>query len=57
MTAAKAAAPHASKSAVLDAALQVIRTKGYTATTLDDICATAGVTKAASSTISLARKT
>jgi TetR/AcrR family transcriptional repressor of nem operon len=39
------AAPHASKSAVLDAALQVIRTKGYTATTLDDICAVAGVTK------------
>ncbi len=39
------APPHASKSAVLDAALQVIRTKGYTATTLDDICAVAGVTK------------
>jgi len=39
------AAPHASKSAVLDAALQVIRAKGYTATTVDDICAVAGVTK------------
>jgi TetR/AcrR family transcriptional repressor of nem operon len=38
-------APHASKSAVLDAALQVIRAKGYAATTLDDICAAAGVTK------------
>jgi TetR/AcrR family transcriptional regulator, transcriptional repressor for nem operon len=36
---------HASKSAVLDAAMQVIRTKGYAATTLDDICAVAGVTK------------
>ena len=37
--------PHASKAAVLDAALQVIRTKGYTATTLDDLCAAAGVSK------------
>ncbi len=37
--------PHASKTAVLDAALQVIRTKGYAATTLDDLCAAAGVTK------------
>lgn len=37
--------PHASKRAVLDAALQVIRTKGYAATTLDDLCAAAGVTK------------
>ena len=36
--------PHASKAAVLDAALQVIRTKGYAATTLDDLCAAAGVT-------------
>jgi TetR/AcrR family transcriptional repressor of nem operon len=39
------AAPHASKAALLDAALQVIRTKGYAATTLEDICAVAGVTK------------
>lgn len=39
------AAPHASKTAVLDAAMQVIRTKGYSATTVDDICAAAGVTK------------
>jgi TetR/AcrR family transcriptional regulator, transcriptional repressor for nem operon len=36
---------HASKTKLLDAALQVFRTKGYTATTVDDICATAGVTK------------
>jgi len=38
-------APHSSKSKVLDAALEVIRTKGYAATTVDDICAAAGVTK------------
>jgi TetR/AcrR family transcriptional regulator, transcriptional repressor for nem operon len=36
---------HQSKIKLLDAALQVIRTKGYTATTVDDICHTAGVTK------------
>jgi TetR/AcrR family transcriptional regulator, transcriptional repressor for nem operon len=34
-----------SKSKLLNAALQVIRTKGYTATTVDDICQAAGVTK------------
>ena len=34
-----------SRSKLLDAALQVIRTKGYVATTVDDICAIAGVTK------------
>lgn len=39
------APPHASKAKLLGAALQVIRTKGYTATTVDDICAHAGVTK------------
>lgn len=38
-------APHVSKTKLLDAALQVIRTKGYTATTVEDICAHAGVTK------------
>ncbi len=38
-------ASHTSRSKVLDAALQVIRTKGYAATTVDDICAAAGVTK------------
>jgi TetR/AcrR family transcriptional regulator, transcriptional repressor for nem operon len=36
---------HQSKTKLLDAALQVIRTKGYTATTVDDICHAAGVTK------------
>src|SRR5260370_39620015 len=36
---------HESKTKLLNAALQVIRTKGYAATTADDICATAGVTK------------
>ena len=30
---------------LLDAALKVIRSKGYSATTIDDICAAAGVTK------------
>ena len=39
------ATAHASKTKILNAALQVIRTKGYTATTIDDICAGAGVTK------------
>jgi TetR/AcrR family transcriptional repressor of nem operon len=39
------ALPQNSKVRLLDAALQVIRTKGYTATTVDDICASAGVTK------------
>jgi TetR/AcrR family transcriptional regulator, transcriptional repressor for nem operon len=38
-------AAHTSKTKLLDAALQVIRTKGYTATTVDDICHAAGVTK------------
>lgn len=44
-TTATDTAPHASKTKLLDAALQVIRAKGYTATTVDDICAHAGVTK------------
>jgi TetR/AcrR family transcriptional repressor of nem operon len=35
------------KARLLDAALSVIRTKGYTATTVDDLCAAAGVTKGA----------
>ena len=34
-----------SKIRILDAALKVIRTKGYAATTIDDICAAAGLTK------------
>src|ERR1700722_19327265 len=36
---------HESKTKILDAALQVIRAKGYAATTVDDICHQAGVTK------------
>jgi TetR/AcrR family transcriptional regulator, transcriptional repressor for nem operon len=36
---------HESKTKLLDAALQVIRAKGYAATTVDDICQQAGVTK------------
>jgi TetR/AcrR family transcriptional repressor of nem operon len=35
------------KSKLLDAALSVIRSKGYSATTVDDLCAAAGVTKGA----------
>jgi TetR/AcrR family transcriptional repressor of nem operon len=37
--------PHESKTRLLDAALHVIRTRGYAATTIDDICRKAGVTK------------
>src|ERR1700728_4337602 len=36
---------HESKTMLLNAALNVIRAKGYTATTVDDICGAAGVTK------------
>jgi len=36
---------HESKTKLLDAALHVIRLKGYAATTIDDICHEAGVTK------------
>jgi len=35
------------RSKLLDAALTVIRTKGYSATTVDELCAAAGVTKGA----------
>lgn len=35
------------RSKLLDAALTVIRTKGYCATTVDELCAAAGVTKGA----------
>lgn len=38
-------APHGSRTKLLDAALQVIRAKGYAATTVEDICHEAGVTK------------
>jgi TetR/AcrR family transcriptional regulator, transcriptional repressor for nem operon len=34
-----------SKTRILDAALRVIRGKGYEATTVDDLCAAAGLTK------------
>ena len=40
-----ATAQHDSKTKLLDAALQVIRAKGYAATTVEDICLQAGVTK------------
>ncbi len=36
---------HLSKTKILDAALRVIRTKGYSATTIDDLCDAAGLTK------------
>jgi TetR/AcrR family transcriptional repressor of nem operon len=39
------ASRHESKTKLLDAALQVVRGKGYAATTVDDICQKAGVTK------------
>jgi TetR/AcrR family transcriptional regulator, transcriptional repressor for nem operon len=35
------------KTRLLDAAVAVIRTKGYSATTIDDLCSAAGVTKGA----------
>ncbi len=36
---------HESKARLLDAAMQVIRTKGYSATTIDDVCESAHLTK------------
>ena len=36
---------HPTKTKILDSALHVIRSKGYSATTVDDICASSGVTK------------
>ena len=36
---------HPSKTKLLDASLMVIRSKGYSATTVDDICSAAGVSK------------
>jgi TetR/AcrR family transcriptional repressor of nem operon len=39
--------PHNARGKLLAAALGVIRTKGYAATTVDDLCRTAGVTKGA----------
>lgn len=43
----KAAALPDAKLKLLDAALSVIRTKGYAATTVEQLCVTAGVTKGA----------
>ncbi|MGF1594820.1 MAG: TetR/AcrR family transcriptional regulator [Kiloniellaceae bacterium] len=43
----KAAAKPDAKLKLLDAALSVIRIKGYSATTVDELCAAAGVTKGA----------
>lgn len=40
-----AQAQHESKVKFLDAALQVIRSKGYSATTIEDVCEAAGLTK------------
>ena len=40
-----ATARHESKTRFLQAALQVIRAKGYTATTVEDVCEAAGLTK------------
>ncbi len=42
---ARSAAQHESKTRLLDASLRVIRARGYCATTIDDICAAAGLTK------------
>lgn len=36
---------HESKTRILDAALRLIRSKGYAATTIDDLCEEAGLTK------------
>jgi TetR/AcrR family transcriptional repressor of nem operon len=44
---AERAVPNSSKTKLLDAALSVIRAKGYSATTVEDICQRAGVTKGA----------
>ncbi|MGH8317605.1 MAG: TetR/AcrR family transcriptional regulator, partial [Steroidobacteraceae bacterium] len=38
-------APHESKLKLLDATLKVVRTKGYSATRIEDVCAEAGLTK------------
>ena len=43
----KASVKPSAKDKVLDAAVSVIRAKGYAATTVDDLCAQAGVTKGA----------
>jgi TetR/AcrR family transcriptional repressor of nem operon len=45
MTATKRESQHASKTKLLDAALHVIRAKGYSATRVEDVCEAAGLTK------------
>ena len=45
MTATKRESQHASKTKLLDAAVHVIRAKGYNATRIEDICEAAGLTK------------
>ncbi len=45
------------RSRLLDAALHVIRSKGYSASTVDDICTEAGVTKGSFFHYFKARKT
>jgi TetR/AcrR family transcriptional regulator, transcriptional repressor for nem operon len=41
------AKPGSSRDKLLDAAVAVVRTKGFAATSIDDLCAVAGVTKGA----------
>jgi TetR/AcrR family transcriptional regulator, transcriptional repressor for nem operon len=41
----KIQAQHLSKTKILDAAMQVIRAKGYSAMTIEDVCLAAGLTK------------
>jgi TetR/AcrR family transcriptional regulator, transcriptional repressor for nem operon len=43
----RAGAGQSAKGKILDAALALIRAKGYAATTVDELCAAAGVTKGA----------
>jgi TetR/AcrR family transcriptional repressor of nem operon len=43
----QASQKQSAKAKILEAALSVIRAKGYAATTVDDLCAAAGVTKGA----------
>jgi TetR/AcrR family transcriptional regulator, transcriptional repressor for nem operon len=38
-------APHESKTKLLEAMLKVVRTKGYSASRIEDVCAQAGLTK------------
>ena len=47
MTSAKSEAAQASSDKLLDAAVHVIRSKGYSAARVEDICAEAGLTKGA----------